>query len=335
MRALVTGATGLVGSYIAERLHEDGWNVRALVRDRKSSAWLVRDVGVDLYPGDITDVDSLAAAARGCDAVFHAAATITSAGGWASYRAVNVEGTRHVVQAAAAVDAQLIHISSVAVYGPSTRYRADGLATDEDTPSEPLPPSAHYARSKREAEDLVLTAHATGRPWAIALRPDVVYGRRDRQFVPRVARTVRFGVAPLFGAGDSLLPTVHAANVADAAVRAASRPEAGGRAFNITNDFDLSYRDLIAFAAEGLNRRIRLVPLPIGVARCCLSAAQTVASLVTGQPGGITTRAAIDFLTRGNPFTSARARCELGWMPQVRPATSVPDAFRSLVEHTR
>ena len=89
--------------------------------------------------------------------------------------------------------------------------------------------SAFYARSKRESEELVMEAQRAGRLWATAVRPVVIYGTHDRQFVPRLARMLRRGFAPLIGGGRTTLAIVHAANVADGMVRAAAHDGAGGR----------------------------------------------------------------------------------------------------------
>jgi nucleoside-diphosphate-sugar epimerase len=226
VRALVTGATGLVGYHIVERLLADGWDTRALVRTPESAADL-RDRGVELRQGDVLDAASLAAALRGCDVLFHAAAAVSPRGGWEAFRRTNIEGTSTAIEAARGARARLVHISSVAVYGARDRYRADG-PTHEEVPLAPLPEQAHYARSKRESERLVLGAHGRGEIWATAIRPCVIYGPRDRQFIPRVARILRLGVAPVPGGGGSTLAIVHAASVADAAVRAAQRDIAGG-----------------------------------------------------------------------------------------------------------
>jgi 2-alkyl-3-oxoalkanoate reductase len=74
-RALVTGATGLVGSHIVERLQEDGWHVRALVRDTAGAAWL-SSLGAELVKGNVLDAAAFARAATYCDAIFHCAAAI-------------------------------------------------------------------------------------------------------------------------------------------------------------------------------------------------------------------------------------------------------------------
>jgi nucleoside-diphosphate-sugar epimerase len=321
--ALVTGATGLVGSHVVERLQRDGWQVRALVRDAERADWLRRR-GVGLVLGDTLQVSTLLPAAAGCDVVFHTAAAVTPDGGWEAFRRPNIEGTRNVVEAAAATGARLVHVSSVAVYGARARYAASGERTSEETPLAPLGEHSWYARSKRESEQLVLEAHAQGRLWATAVRPDVIYGERDRQFVPRVARLLRFGVAPVVGGGHSTLAMVHAANVADGMVRAAMHAEAGGRAYNLANDFDVTVREFFRLAGEGFGERLRFVSLPVSAARAVVR----IAALVTPARLRSSLRQSVDFLTRDNPFTSERARRELGWDPPVRPAQGVVDAFR-------
>jgi nucleoside-diphosphate-sugar epimerase len=326
--ALVTGATGLVGSYIVDRLLGEGWSVRALVRDPSRAGTLGRS-SVHFEPGDILDVERFAAAARGVDVVFHAAAAIMARGGWEEFRRVNVDGTRNAVAAAARANARLLHVSTVGVYGPSARYGTAGAKTSEDMPLRPLPEGALYARSKREAEEIAMSAHERGELWATAIRPSVIYGRRDRQFVPRVGRLLRSGFAPVIHGGRSTLAIVHAANVADGAFRAATTDAAGGQAYNVANDFDISVRDFYRLAAEGLGRRVRLVPVPMPIARAALAAARVIAPLVFGARMNVVTESSsLGFITQDNPFSSARARRELGWAPAVTPEIGVPDAFR-------
>ena len=330
--ALVTGATGLVGSHIVERLRADGWRVRALVRDPRRDAW-VESLGAELVPGDVLDVASVAYGARDAQAIFHTSAAIFPTGGWEGYRRPNVEGTRNVIAATEKTGARLLHLSSVAVYGPS-RYRGDGQRTDETTTLTPLPDDAWYARSKRESEALVMAAQRAGRIWATAIRPCVVYGRRDRQFVPRTARLFRHGVAPSLRHGRAVFSIVHAANVADAAVRAAACEVANGQAYNTANDYAVTVRDFVRLAGAGLGRRIRQVPIPLALA----SGAATLATMIaraSGRAGSFSPSASVHFLSRDNPFNSDLARRDFGWDPPVHPDAGVPEAFRWWKENGR
>jgi nucleoside-diphosphate-sugar epimerase len=279
--ALVTGATGLVGTHLVQRLQRDGWEVRALVRDAGRAGALSR-AGVVLATGDTLDPTGFALAARGCEVVFHAAAAVTPRGGWEAFRRPNVEGTRNAIAAAASAEARLVHVSSVAVYGSTERYTGGDGATSEESPLADIPADSFYARSKRESESIVMEAHASGRVWATAVRPDVVYGTHDRQFVPRIARLLERGVAPLVGGGRTTLAVVHAANVADGMVRAAVTDVAAGRAYNLTNDYDVTVADFFRLAGEGMCVKVRMVPVPLVVARAAVGLFKLVAPLVVG-----------------------------------------------------
>lgn len=124
-RALVTGATGFVGSHLAERLAAEGWRLRALVR-RASDTALLERLGAELIWGDLGDRDALTGAASGVDVVFHVAA-VTAARDEATYWRVNAEGTWNVVEACRRAEARprrLVYLSSYAACGPAPGGRA-------------------------------------------------------------------------------------------------------------------------------------------------------------------------------------------------------------------
>jgi nucleoside-diphosphate-sugar epimerase len=323
--ALVTGATGLAGSHIVERLVADGWRVRALVREPSGE---LGARGVEQVRGDILDLESFTRAATGVDVVFHGAAAVTPSGGWEAYRRPNVDGTANAIEAAARANARLVHLSSVAVYGLTARYRRDGRKTDEDTPFGELSERAYYARSKRESEKLVMDAHAAGRVWATAVRPCVIYGTRDRQFTPRIARLLSLGLVPLVAGGRSTFSVVHAANVADGAVRAAVHDAAGGRAYNLANDFDVTVRRFFALGAQGMGKRVHFLSIPRSVAHGAWATVKFLAVAATAGKLSVLSNASLEIISENNPFTSERARRELGWSPPVHPDEGIPEAFR-------
>lgn len=330
-QALVTGATGMLGSYLVKCLGSAGCSVRALVRDAASAAWL-RSLGAELVEGDLANARVLRDAAAGCDVVFHAAAVIGPAGGWDAFRAGNVEGTRHIVDACAAGGARLLHVSSTAVYGDSRYERAP---LDETAALPELPSQDAYGRSKQEAERLVLQAHADGIVRAAIVRPPPMYGDRDRQFVPRVALVLSRGFFPLIGGGMTTLPLVHAQNVAEGAISAATTPNAEGRVYNLTCDYPLTVADMVRFAARGLERRVFAPSISLAAGKAFFRALE-VALVAAGRrdlarhAGGT-----LRMLTRDNPFSEERARRELGWQPTVAPDTGVADAFSWWKTHHR
>jgi nucleoside-diphosphate-sugar epimerase len=327
--ALVTGATGMLGSYIVDELLAEGRRVRAFVRDRGRASFLAAR-GVELASGSLDDGASVVVAARGCDVLFHAAAEIGSGDAWERFRSGNVEGTANVVEAACAHGARLVHVSSTAVFG-AARYR--DTPTDERVPLPELPQHDAYGRSKQAAERIVLGAHAAGRLQATVVRPPVMYGRRDRQFVPRVGPVLRRGAFPLIDGGRTTLTLVHAGSVARGAVLAARTDRAAGRVYHLTNDFPVDTRTLVRCAEEGLGVRVRGVHVPRAAGRAGF-AGLALALRMVGR-GDLARHAGgtLDMLTRNNPFSSARARAELGWSPDVPPETALTEAFRWWREH--
>jgi UDP-glucose 4-epimerase len=320
----VTGATGMVGSHIVERLAGEGASVRALVRDARGAAWLAR-LGAELVEGDIGDADSLQAAASGCDLVFHAAAALGPFVAYEPYRLGNVVGTRNVVEAAARVGARMVHVSSTAVYAGDLRWRH--APTGEDVPLVPHAADDPYGRSKLEAERVVLEACADGRLHAAIVRPPAMYGRRDRQLVPRIAPLLARGVFPLVAGGRSILSLAHAGSVAEGAVLAARIGAADGRAYNLTNDFPVTVGQFVRLAGVGLGRPIRTIAISEGAARVGCRALRVALDLSGRGELARHTEGLLQMLSRDNPFTSERARRELGWAPREPPDEAIPAAF--------
>ena len=323
MRALVTGATGMLGARIVERLVAGGWDVRALVRDRR--AWrLGREQRRPRGGRSLEDLPAMRAAAGGCNVVFNAAAAIGPQSDPAPFAPSERPRDGQRARGRRPRRRRVVHVSSTAVFG---RERYHALPTDESTPLPSLPAEDAYGRSKQEAERLALDAHAAGRVWSAVVRPPVMYGPRDRQFVPRVAPVLDRGVFPLFGGGRATLSIVHADSVAEGAIRAAVTDGAGGRVYHLTNDFDLTVADFVRFAARGLGRRVVALRVPARLGRGAFRAL----ALALGACGrrDLARHAAglFDMLTRGNPFTSERARRELGWAPSIPPAEGLVDAF--------
>lgn len=321
--ALVTGAAGMLGAHIVELLAVGGWNVRAFVRNASSSGWL-EALGGRPVQGDLTDKISVRRAAQGCDAIFHAGAAVGSGGAWQTYHAANVVGTAHVVEAAAD-GARLVQVSSTAVYG-GERYQSQ--PTDETLPLPLLPDHDTYGRSKQDAERLVLEAADKGRVWATVVRPPVMYGRGDRQFVPRIGPVFLRGVFPLIDGGGARLPIVSARAVADGAVRAAGADAACGRVYLLANDTPVTVADLVAFAAEGLGRRVRTPRLSLATSRMAFGVLRAALRLAGRRDLAAHATGTLRMLTRDNPFTSARAFRELSWAPCTDPSRDLPEAFR-------
>src|SRR4051812_17154279 len=238
MRVLVTGASGFVGAAVCRQLRDAGHDVAALVRRPGSEPEGTVAVAGDLTGGDAELAAAVAGAAPA--AVVHLAAEIASQRDAARIAAVNVEGTRRLVEACRALDAppRLVFTSTV-VTGD-----AHGALLTEDAP---LPVTTAYGRSKQEGERLVL---GSGLP-AVVLRPSHVYGPGGWYVDELIARLRRPGRFAVIGRGDNLWDVVHVDDVAAACVAAVERGPAGA-VLHVADDHPITYYDFMALTAEAL-----------------------------------------------------------------------------------
>lgn len=197
MRYFVTGATGFVGGYLVRKLRERGHEVAALVRNLPKAAPL-KEIGVELFQGDITQRETIAPAMEGADGVFHVAAWYKV--GEKSDRAyrINVEGTRNVLTVMKELRIPKgVYTSSLVVYGDT-----HGRLVDESyrTGDNPL---SEYERTKRIAHfDVAEPMMQEGLPLVIVL-PGLVYGKGDTSSTADFVRRYLRKKLPLMIAGTS------------------------------------------------------------------------------------------------------------------------------------
>jgi len=299
VKTLVTGATGFVGSHLAELLRRRGDEVVALVRSPARAAAL-RELGVTLVAGDLGDPGALAEAVRGVELVHHVAG-LTAARDEAEFRAVNVAGTARLLEAAAAAGARrFVLVSSLAAAGPSARGRR--RASDE-----PEDPVTAYGRSKAEAEALVRAGPV---PWTIA-RPPAVYGPRDVELL-KVFKLARWGVAPVFGEGTQELSLVYGPDLAEALAAMGTTAAAEGRIYYPAHPEVVTSGDLVRAIGRSMGRQVRLLPLPRPLAGGILQ--------VTGWAARLAGRATLLNPDKANEFFQPAWTCdpavltsETGW----------------------
>lgn len=264
MNALVTGGTGFVGSHLVEALVQRGDRVTALVRSPDKAARL-RELGVELIAGDLSDAAALARAAAGRDVVYHVAGLV-AARSEAEFLAANRDGTRNVIGAAEAGGVtRFIYVSTMAAGGPAPRGRP--LRGDE-----PPRPVTRYGRSKLAAEELV---RASSLRWTI-IRPPMVYGPRDTE-VLKVFRIARSGIAPVFGDGAQELSAIHAADLATALIAAAAADATTERTYCAAHPEIFTSAEFVRMVGRALGRNVRIVPLPLALARAALTVTETAA----------------------------------------------------------
>jgi nucleoside-diphosphate-sugar epimerase len=233
--ALVTGATGLVGAHALRAFAAAGMRVRALVRDRSATL-----EGAEPCSGDLDDPASLFSACDGIDVVLHAAARL--AGDAHSLERTNCAGTLALLeQAQRAGVRRFVFTSSAAV------YRDGPLVGAAET--FPLGGGGAYGRSKAQAEVELLRARGIE---TLVLRLPTVYGPGDRHFLPALVQALEQHALPTTVYGGALRDLVHAADVAQAILRALSAPLAGPTVWNLAGPPPLTTRELARLAALAL-----------------------------------------------------------------------------------
>jgi nucleoside-diphosphate-sugar epimerase len=328
MKALVTGATGFIGSHVADRLLERDDTVRALVRPSSDVSYL-KERGVELVSGDITDPASLPAAVAGIDVVYHAAAMVSDWGPWRDFEAITVEGTRNVLEAAAQAGVpRFLHVSTDGVYA----FRYLGKRMTEETPLETrFAWWDYYRRSKLAAERLAWRYHRDGRLAVTVARPGLVLGERDRATLPGLTAFLRSSSAMYFGNSRNHLPYVYAGDVADACLLAASNEGAIGQAYNTSSQEAVTQRDLFAAAAEeeGLELPRRGVPLHLAYGIALVM--ETISVLRGRRTRPPMTRFGITLIGGDYHEDAGKAERELVW----EATTPMREAIRRCVEWQR
>jgi dihydroflavonol-4-reductase len=308
--ALVTGATGFVGSAVARALLAAGFGVRALVRRHSAQANL-DGVGVELAEGDMLDSAAVRSAAQGARYVFHVAADYRL---WApdpeEIMRTNVEGTRVVMEAAASAGAErIVYTSSVATLKPFP----DGEPADETRPLSESEAIGAYKKSKVAAERLVEAMVKDGLP-AVIVNPSAPIGPRDRRPTPtgRLIIEAASGRIPAFV--DTGLNLVHVDDVATGHLLALRHGRIGER--YILGGENMTLAELLARIARLVGRTPPRISLPRWPIYPIAFAAEAMARLTKREPF-----VTIDGLRMSEYlmyFTSAKAERELGYRP--RPA---------------
>lgn len=313
MKALVTGASGFIGSALIEELSTLGFEVHALMRKTSSSANL-EGLAYQRVEGDVSDLASLKRAVTEMDYVFHLAGVI-SAPTKNAYYECNAEGTRKLAEAVAEKCPSLtrfVYVSSLAAGGPA-RSGAPRTEIEADKPV------SLYGDSKRQGE-LELLKHKDRFPISI-VRPPLVYGPRDRGVFVFV-QTVSRNLMPILPAqsqdGKKYYSLIHAKDLCRGLVQAALVPKAkvaSGEIFYLCGDGVFSYDEIMRVIAEKLNREPLRIPVP-KLAMTAAAMAMSAAGRFTGRVFPLTIDKLNELLPDYWTCSNDKAKDLLGFAPE-------------------
>lgn len=311
MTVLVTGASGFLGSHIAEQLSAAGRKVRVLVRPTSDRKFLSSLDHVEFCDGSVEDLDSCQRALGGVDEVIHAAGLVKARNATEFLR-VNTEGTENLLAAAIKAGSvrRFVFVSSQAAGGPSDRR---GTPVRIGTETEPV---TAYGRSKLAAEKSVLADKA--RLPSVIIRPPAIYGPRDREILV-FFKAVKSGVLPLTNPPGARYSMIYGPDCAAACIRALDAPVQAGQVLYVDDGHPISFGEMISQVEAAVGKKAWLrVPLPPAVVR----GAATVSELfgkATNQAVMLTRDKCNELHEKGGWVCDGTlAQSLLDWQPKVQ-----------------
>jgi nucleoside-diphosphate-sugar epimerase len=319
MIVLVTGASGFLGRAVAAHLVALGHEVRTLQRRPSGVA------GASDVLGSITAPNDVARAIDGAEGVVHLAAKVSLAGQEDEFHAVNVAGTRSLLDEAGRVGvSRFVHVSS-----PSVAHAGSALAGVGAEPADPHRARGIYARSKAEGE-LIALARDSASLSVVAVRPHLVWGPGDTQLVARIVERARRRRLPLLNGGTALIDSTYIDNAASGISAALERaPFAHGQAFVLTNGEPRPVGDLLAGICLAAGAPPPSWSIPAWLGRTAGAAIEQVWRVVPGTDEPPMTRFLAEQLSTAHWFDQRETRRALDWSPTV----SIDEGLRRLAAH--
>jgi 2-alkyl-3-oxoalkanoate reductase len=326
--ALVTGATGMIGSHLVRRLLDEGWRVRALVR-ATSDRSLLASWGVEFAEGDVCDgAASLAPHVADAEYVFHAAGLVSD---WAPLEEmvrINVAGTRQLAEAALAAGRlkRMVYLSSVVVFGMHPQREID-----ESSPL--IHTGDNYNLTKIRAEELLQKMMRERQAPITIVRPPYVYGSRDRQFLPRVMESLRSGQFRFIGSGLQPLSLLGVGNLVEALMLAATRPAARGEVFIVTDGEAITRVRLLQIICEETGYPMPTRHAPKWLVRLLCPIIEGLHSLKRSQEPPLVNKFRLKFMATPLTYRIDKARRLLGYEPKVTTEAGLRETLRWLREN--
>lgn len=326
MTALVTGASGFVGSHLVETLRRQGMPVRALVR-REEAAQPLRDAGVAVQVGDVCQSHVLSEAVRGADVVYHCAAAVGPAYSPREIHDISLAGVRNLLEALRENHStRAVILTSVNVLG--TRHLD---AATEDMPCH---------RSGDASADVKIEIEALTKEFverhgvdATILRPGLIYGPGDRHNLPQMVRALRRGKFTFIGSRDNITPIVYIDDVVEAILRAGRSTVSRGRIYHVTDGSRTSIGEFIDCLAELIECPAphKVLPYAVPYLACVVFDVLAGLRLYRGRPP--ITRAGLRHLGTSRFVSIERASRELGYAPRIVYRDGLPNSVQWMKEH--
>jgi nucleoside-diphosphate-sugar epimerase len=310
-RILVTGSSGFIGGWTARILVQRGYPVRAQYRRSRVPTHLeeIRLQGAELQRRDLTVADEVRQLLRGVDAVIHCAALARDWGYEREYFLHNLEVTKHLVdEARRAGCGVFVFLSSLSVQG----FGGHRSSTEEG-PFYPY--HSGYQRSKKAAEELVLSCAAPGFRVAV-LRSGNAYGPGDTTTFYRLFAAQEKGVRGTISGNRALTSPVYVEDLVEAVLLALENEASAGQVFNVTSGEEVTWGEMMQYSAELLGVR-PWFELPIALAWPAAYLFNGIYRLFRIKAEPVIFPYRVAHIARDYNFSIEKARRVLGYQPKT------------------
>jgi len=308
-----------MGRPLVEKLVTNGHHIRLLVMPDE----YVRDDlnRINFIRGDINNANSLKELLKGVEIVFHLAGKVHESNVYdlnylGAFGRINIEGTDLLLKECRNSGVKrVVFYSTVGVYGKDGDFHGD-----ETSPCKPL---TAYAKSKIEAESIVLKANVNGGTEGVVLRFPIAYGPYDRGNIARLIKTLSKGLFVYFGDGLAARSMISSFNAAEAAYLAGLNKEAAGKIYCVTDDLDHTVKQLIdtILGALGIDRKP--LRMSLGLARTAGKLGDLISNTIT--KSFPLNSAVINKLSTPLTFSCKKIKSELGYCPSDRFRKDIED----------
>ena len=318
---LVTGAGGFVGSFVTKLLLEQGFQVRAMVRNPKQTAELER-IGAEVVIADMKDIESLRMAVKGVKGIYHIAGLFRQAGlPESEFNAVNAVGTRNLFEVAVEAGAsRIVHCSTVGVIEP----RQDVPSTEKD----PYSPADMYQRSKMDGEKIALEFYQSGAISGVVIRPAMIYGPGDERTL-KIFRMISKGNFFYVGKGDKLVHWIDVRDLARAFLLAMQHEERNAEIYIIPGRTAVPLKQMAELIADNLGIKRPWLHLPVKPMQWMGNLCESVCTVFKINPPIFRRR--VDFYTKNRNFDGSKARAQLGFKPSQSFSKELDDIIESYI----
>lgn len=319
MKVAVTGISGFTGSALVNKLLEDGYEVKALARNPSE---IPPRANLEVIEGDLANQNALTELVQGVDTVFHIAAMFRSEGKYDEFFAVNVEGTRLLLEASRQSRIRrFVYCSTAGVHG---HVAAVDMPANENAP---FNPRDAYQETKLIAENLCRNAHGGGME-VVVIRPCAIYGPGDLRMA-KMFIMLNKGMFFFVGNGQPNFHPVYIDDLVQGFILAMTIESAAGETFIIGGPRYLPLREYIATAAKSIQAPFPKIRLPYSLMNSAAWLCETVSIPLGIQP--ILHRRRLTFFKHNRAFDITKAKEVLGYQPQI----ALEEGFKNTVDWYR